>query len=171
MFYLGSVVDHSAVTFRHAAKPISYTCTCACRIPLPCCAVLKGRAVEILQLSPYRLHVCLITILPNILPLFLNISSVQFSRSVLSDSLRPHESQHARPPFPSPAHGVYPNSCLSRFCHPAVSSSVMHICKTLFSVRNFLHLLYFFICKSHKLLCGKRLKNPDIVISFPKHHI
>ena len=51
------------------------------------CIILKGRVVEILQLSPYRLHVCLITILPNILPLFLHISSVQFSRSVLSDSL------------------------------------------------------------------------------------
>ena len=38
-------------------------------------------------------------------------SSVQFSHSVLSDSLRPHESQHARPPCPSPTPGVYPNSC------------------------------------------------------------
>ena len=43
------------------------------------------------------------------------ISSVQFSRSVVSDSLRPHEPQHARPPCPSPTPGVYPNSCpLSR---------------------------------------------------------
>ena len=38
-------------------------------------------------------------------------SSVQFSHSVLSDSLRPHESQHARPPCPSPTPGVYSNSC------------------------------------------------------------
>ena len=38
-------------------------------------------------------------------------SSVQFSRSVVSDPLRPHESQHARPPCPSPTPGVYPNSC------------------------------------------------------------
>ena len=38
-------------------------------------------------------------------------SSVQFSRSVVSDSSRPHESQHARPPHPSPTPGVYPNSC------------------------------------------------------------
>ena len=52
--------------------------------------------------------------------------SVQFSRSVMSDSLRPHESQHARPPCPSPTPGVYPNSCLlSRWCHPAISSSVI----------------------------------------------
>ena len=38
---------------------------------------------------------------------------LQFSRSVMSDSLRPHESQDARPPCPSPTPGVYPNSCLS----------------------------------------------------------
>ena len=44
----------------------------------------------------------------------------------MSDSLRPHESQHARPPCPSPTPGVYPNSCpLSRWCHPATSSSVV----------------------------------------------
>ena len=50
----------------------------------------------------------------------------QFSHSVMSDSLQPHESQHARPPCPSPTHGVYPNSCpSSRWCHPATSSSVV----------------------------------------------
>ena len=53
-------------------------------------------------------------------------SSVQFTCSVLSDSLRPHESQHARPPCPSPTPGVYPNSCpLSWWCHPVISSSVV----------------------------------------------
>ena len=53
-------------------------------------------------------------------------SSVQFSRSVMSDSLRPHESQHARPPCPSPTPGVHPNSRpSSRWCHPAISSSVV----------------------------------------------
>ena len=53
-------------------------------------------------------------------------SSVQFSCSVMSDSLRPHESQHARPPCPSQAPGVYSNSCpSSRWCHPAISSSVV----------------------------------------------
>ena len=53
-------------------------------------------------------------------------SSVQFSRSVVSDSLRPHESQHTRPPCPSPTPGVYPNSCpSSQWCHPAISSSVI----------------------------------------------
>ena len=53
-------------------------------------------------------------------------SSVQFSRSVVSDSLRPHESQHARPPCPSPTHGVYSNSCpSSRWRHPDILSSVI----------------------------------------------
>ena len=52
--------------------------------------------------------------------------SVQFSRSVVSDSLWPHESQHARPPCPSPTPVVHPNSCpLSQWCHPTISSSVV----------------------------------------------
>ena len=52
--------------------------------------------------------------------------SVQFSHSVVSDSLRPHESQHARPPCPSPTPRVYSNSCLSiRWCPPAISSYVV----------------------------------------------
>ena len=54
------------------------------------------------------------------------ISSVQFSHSVVSYSLRPYEPQHARPPCPSPTPGVYPNSCpLSRWCHLTISSSVI----------------------------------------------
>jgi len=72
---------------------------------------------------------------PQIAPLKLNDacswdeefwpSSVQFSLSVVSDSLQPHESQHARPPCPSPTPGVYPNSCpSSQWCHPTISSSV-----------------------------------------------
>ena len=52
--------------------------------------------------------------------------SVQFSCSVMSESLQPHEQQHFRSPCPSPTPGVYPNSCpLSRWCHPAISSSVV----------------------------------------------
>ena len=54
------------------------------------------------------------------------LTSVQFSRSVVSDSLWPHEMQHARPPCPSPTSGVPTNPCpLSRWCHPAISSSVV----------------------------------------------
>ena len=52
--------------------------------------------------------------------------SVQFSRSVVSDSLRPHESQNARPPCLSPTPGVHSHSHpLSQWCHPAISSSVV----------------------------------------------
>ena len=55
----------------------------------------------------------------------LQSSSAQFSRSVVSDSLRPREPQHARPPCPSPTPGVHPNyRPLSRWCHPTISSSV-----------------------------------------------
>ena len=54
------------------------------------------------------------------------LSSVQFSRSVVSDSLRPHESQDARPPCPSPSPGVHKDSRpSSQWCHPAISSWVI----------------------------------------------
>ena len=54
------------------------------------------------------------------------ITLVQFSPSVVSDSLQPHELQHARPPCPSPSPGVHSGSCRSSWwCHPAISSSVV----------------------------------------------
>ena len=57
---------------------------------------------------------------------YLWFSSVQFSCSVVSDSLRPHESQHTRPPCPSPIPGVHSDlHPLSQWCHPAISSSVI----------------------------------------------
>ena len=57
---------------------------------------------------------------------FVMISSVQFGRSVVSDSLWPHELQHTRPPCLPPTPGVYSNSCPSSWwCHPATSSSVV----------------------------------------------
>ena len=67
------------------------------------------------------MHILLITIyLVNIL------YSVQFSRSVMSNPLWPHELQHTRLPCPSPTPRVYPNSCpLSRWCHLTISSSVI----------------------------------------------
>ena len=53
-------------------------------------------------------------------------SSVQFSQSVVSDSLQPHELQHTRLPYPSPTPGVHPNPCpLSQWCHPTISSSAI----------------------------------------------
>ena len=55
-----------------------------------------------------------------------SLSLVQFSHSVMSDSLQPHGLQHTRPPCLSPTPGVYSNSCpLSRWCHPTVSFSVV----------------------------------------------
>ena len=52
--------------------------------------------------------------------------SLQFSHSVVSNSLQPNESQHARPPCPSPTPGVHTNPCpLCQWCHPAISSSVV----------------------------------------------
>ena len=56
----------------------------------------------------------------------MEIGSVQFSHSVVSNFLRPHELQHARPPCPSPTPGVHSDSCpSSQWCHPAISSSVV----------------------------------------------
>ena len=60
--------------------------------------------------------------------------SVQLSCSVMSNSLQPHEPQHARPPCPSPTPRVYPNSCpLSWWCHPPISSSVVPFSSCLLS--------------------------------------
>ena len=60
------------------------------------------------------------------LPVMQEFSSVQFSRSVMSDSLRLLELKDARPPCPSPTLGVHSNSCpSSQWCHPTISSSVV----------------------------------------------
>ena len=66
------------------------------------------------------------------------ISSVQFSRSVVSDSLWPNGLQHARPACPSPAPGVYSNSCpLSWWCHPTISFSALLFSPSIFPSRVF----------------------------------
>ena len=63
---------------------------------------------------------------PALTGLSYQFSSVQFSCSVVSDSLQPHESQHTSPPCPSPPPRVYSNSRpLIWWCHPAISSSVV----------------------------------------------
>jgi len=62
----------------------------------------------------------------KVMKIMVQFSSVQFSRSAVSSSLRPHESQHARPPCPSPTPRVCPDSHpSSQWCHPAISSSVV----------------------------------------------
>jgi len=67
-----------------------------------------------------------------IVGMLLQFSSVQFSPSVMSNSLWPHGLQHARPPCPSPTPGVYSSSCpLSGWCHPTILSSVVPFCSHL----------------------------------------
>ena len=80
----------------------------------------------------YAFFCCLIldiffVISSNLLTFLLKyINSVQFSCSVMSDSLRHHGPQHTRPPYPSPTLGVYPNSYpVSQWCHPTISSSAV----------------------------------------------
>ena len=82
------------------------------------------------QSSPRRLLGCLILNLPlHLIDTYNNsisFSSVQFSCSVVSDSLRPHESRHARPPCPSPTPRVHSDSRpSSQWCHPAILCSVV----------------------------------------------
>ena len=61
----------------------------------------------------------------QLMPIPVKFNLMQFS-SVVSDSLQPHESQHTRPPYPSPTPGVHPDSRpSSQWCHPAISSSVI----------------------------------------------
>ena len=75
---------------------------------------------------PYNSHSATSTESGNKICSYFQFSSVQFSRSVMSDSLRPHEPQHARPPCLSPTPRVHSNSCpSSRWCHPAISFSVV----------------------------------------------
>ena len=73
--------------------------------------------------SNHLILCCPFLLLPSIFP---GISLVQFSHSVVPNSLQPHGLQHARPPCPSPTPGVYPDSCpFSRWCHQTISSSVV----------------------------------------------
>ena len=78
-------------------------------------------------MSHYHVHCSIIPISQGMCACVVSpFSSVQFSRSVVSDSLRSHESQHARPPCPSPSPGVHSDSQpSSQWCHPAISSSVI----------------------------------------------
>ena len=114
-----------------------------------CVLVFYGCCVNLLQLGGLKQHDefshtfgglkskvkvlhCLWTLLGEVFPAssgfwwLFQIRSVQFSHSVVSDSLRPHESQHARPPCPSPTPRVHSDSRpSSQGCHPAISASVV----------------------------------------------
>ena len=83
----------------------------------------KLMSIESVMLSNHLIFCHPLLLLPSIFP---SIRSDQISRSVLSNSLRPHESQHARPPCPSPTPGVHWDSRpSSQWCHPASGSSQM----------------------------------------------
>ena len=74
----------------------------------------------------YIQNVSVSFIIKNLKYLKLKVYSIQFSGSVVSDSLQPHEPQHARPLYPSPTSRVHPNPCpLSQWCHPSISTSVV----------------------------------------------
>ena len=85
--------------------------------------------------------------------LFPPLISVQFSCSVVSNSLWPHEPQHARPPCPSPTPGVYPNPCpLSQWCHPTISSSVVSFfCPQSFPASGSFPVSQFFASGGHSI--------------------
>ena len=81
------------------------------------------RVLWVLYVKPRDISVYLYIYLSDHIAEFV---SVQFSCSVVSDSLQPHEPQHARPPCPSSSPGVHSNPCpSSRWCHPTISSSVV----------------------------------------------
>ena len=85
-----------------------------------------------------------------------SFSSVQFSHSVVSDSLRPHGLQHARPPCPSPTPGVYSNSCpLSQWCHLTISSSVIPFSSRLqsFLASESFQMSQFFVSCGQNIVC------------------
>ena len=84
------------------------------------------RQLHVTDLSDENFKKCLVILFGFWRMCIRNLTVLQFSQSVMSDSLRPHESQHARPPCPSQTSGVCSNSCpLSQWCHPAISSSVV----------------------------------------------
>ena len=72
-------------------------------------------------------------------------NSLQFSCSIVSNSLRPYGLQHARPPCPLPTPGVHSNSCpSSQWCHPTILSSVLHFCLESFPASGSLPMSQFF---------------------------
>ena len=76
----------------------------------------------------------------------IQFSSVLFSYSAVSNSIQPHEPQHARPPCPSPTPRVHPNSCpLSQWCHPTISSSsIPFSCPQSFPASGYFQMSQFF---------------------------
>ena len=92
-------------------------------------------------------------------------SSVQFSHSVVSDSLQPHGPQHARLPCPSPTPRVYPNSCpSSQWCHPTTSSSVVPFssCPQSFPASGSFQMSQFFISSGQSIGVSASTSGPPM---------
>ena len=110
-------------------------CWGECKMVQPLWRTVRKLLTKLNVLYPYNPGIMLLVIYPIFFPINLNfypinilhiIVSVQFSRSVVSNSLRPHGLQHARLPCPSPTPRACSNSCpLSWWCHPTISSSVV----------------------------------------------
>ena len=102
-------------------------------VSIPWTILLQSIKTELCILHEYLYWIEPIILLIESMKMFIDsiniefiFSSVQFSRSVVSNSLQSHESQHARPPCPSPTPGVHSDSRpSSQWCHPAISSSVV----------------------------------------------
>ena len=96
--------------------------------------------------------------------------SIQFSHSVMSDSLQHRRLQHARPPCPSPTPGVYSNSCpLSRWCLPTISSSVIPFssCLQSFPVLGFFQMSQFFASSIQSIEASSSVLTMNIQDWFP----
>ena len=150
------------------------------------CGSLEGRRVwrrmdmcicmaESLHCSPEIIMILLISYTPveNKKFKIKKSSSIQFSSSVMSDSLQPHEPQHARPPCPSPTPRVYSDSCpLSRWCHPTISSSGIPIssCPKLCLKRKLLAIQFAIQIYQQKNDSSSTMKNHNNTVSHTYTH-
>ena len=108
-----SEFSNYSITFVHYFK-IYFILLCIIAISLNIC--LLSHTVITIKIQILILFVCFLEL----------VISVQFSRSVMSNSLRPDKQQHARPPCPSQTPGAHPNPCpSSQWCHPTISCSVV----------------------------------------------
>ena len=110
------------------------------------------------------LRLCSIIVSITIINIVFNAYSVQFSCSVVSKSLWPHEPQHARPPCPSLTPGVHPNPCLlSRWCHPTISSSVIPFssCPQSFPASGSFQMSQCFASGGHQVVLESQLQHPS----------
>ena len=111
-------------------------------------------------------YLAMITKITGLFLSFLHGFVIQLSHSVVSDSLWPHGMQHARLPFPSPTPGACWNSCpLSQWCHPTISSSVIHIssCLQSFPASGSFPMSQFFTS------CGQSIGAPASASVLPKN--